>query len=191
MSTPSVARTWEILPDRGYSTAWVDFAPDSLSARGRAVGLIPEPYWVSYELETAGGWVTTRLGVTVETAASTESLDLRHDGLGRWTVNGAERPDLEGALDCDLGLCPLTNTMPVLRHGLHREPGAGPAVFTMAWVSVPELTVSPNQQTYTHLARAEHGARIRYRSGDFRSDIEVDQRGMVLDYPSLATALTR
>ncbi|UUU38172.1 putative glycolipid-binding domain-containing protein [Streptomyces sp. NBC_00162] len=190
MSTASITRTWEILPARGYSTAWVDFAPDSLSARGRAVGLLPEPYWVSYELETTGGYVTTRLGVTVETATSTESLELRHDGEGRWTVNGAERPDLGGALDCDLGLCPLTNTMPVLRHALHRKPGPGPEVFTMAWVSVPELTVSLNRQTYTHLARAEHGARIRYQSGDFQSDIEVDDRGMVLDYPSLATALT-
>ncbi|MEU9146007.1 putative glycolipid-binding domain-containing protein [Streptomyces sp. NPDC048349] len=191
MSTPSTARTWEILPVRGYSTAWVDFAPDSFSARGRAVALLPEPYWVSYELETTRGYVTTRLAVTVETAASTGSLDLRHDGQGGWTVNGMDRPDLAGALDCDLGLCPLTNTMPVLRHSLHREPGPGPLDFTMAWVSVPDLTVSANRQTYTHLARAEHGARIRYRSGDFQSDVEFDDRGLVLDYPSLATALTR
>ncbi|MFF5448658.1 putative glycolipid-binding domain-containing protein [Streptomyces sp. NPDC012888] len=191
MSTAPLVRTWEVLPSRGYSTAWAELTPDNLAARGRAFGLLPEPYWLAYELETAPGFVTTRLRVTVESAARTGSLDLRHDGDGHWTVNGASRPDLDGALDCDLGLCPLTNTMPVLRHALHREPGSGPRDFLMAWVSVPDLAVSPNHQTYTHLARAEHGARVRYESGTFRSDIEFDDAGLVLDYPELATALTR
>lgn len=80
--------------------------------------------------------------------------------------------------------------MPVLRHGLHRRPGTGPHHFLMAWVSVPDLAVSPNRQTYTPLARAEHGARVRYESGGFRADIGFDEDGLVLDYPSLAAPLT-
>ncbi|WP_374777600.1 putative glycolipid-binding domain-containing protein [Streptomyces sp. NBC_01310] len=188
-STRSRVRTWEIFPGMGYTTAWVDLAPRGLSARGRAVGLVPEPYWVTYALETSGEYVTSRLSVTVETGTSTHELDLRNDA-GRWTVDGAYRPDLDGALDCDLGLCPLTNTMPVLRHGLHQGPGTEPHHFLMAWVSVPDLAVSANRQTYTHLARAEHGARIRYESGDFLADVEFDDDGLVLEYPSLAAALT-
>ncbi|MFJ5994815.1 putative glycolipid-binding domain-containing protein [Streptomyces sp. NPDC092370] len=39
--------------------------------------------------------------------------------------------------------------MPVLRHGLRRTPGERD--FLMAWVSVPDLTVRPSRQTYTHL----------------------------------------
>ncbi|MCM1966463.1 putative glycolipid-binding domain-containing protein [Streptomyces sp. G1] len=105
-------------------------------------------------------------------------------------MDGAYRPDLDGALDCDLGLRPMTNTMPVLRHGLHRPPGTGPHRFLMAWVSVPDLAVTPNRQTYTHLGRAEHGTRVRYESGDFRADIAFDDDGLVLDYPSLAAPLT-
>ncbi|MEJ8640880.1 putative glycolipid-binding domain-containing protein [Streptomyces sp. MS1.HAVA.3] len=188
-STRSRVRTWEIFPGTGYSTAWVDLAPRGLTARGRAVGLVPEPYWVTYALETSDEYVTSRLSVTVESATSAKELDLRNDA-GRWTVDGAYRPDLDGALDCDLGLCPLTNTMPVLRHGLHQGPGTEPHHFLMAWVSVPDLAVSANRQTYTHLARAEHGARIRYESGDFLADVEFDDDGLVLAYPSLAAALT-
>ncbi|MFJ9338749.1 putative glycolipid-binding domain-containing protein [Streptomyces sp. NPDC101733] len=161
-----------------------------LLARGRAVGLLPEPYWVSYALRAPQEYVTARLRVTVERAGSTRELDLRNEA-GRWTVNGEDRPDLDGALDCDLGLCPLTNTMPVLRHGLHLGPGTGPRHFLMAWVSVPDLEVSANRQTYTHLAPTAHGARVRYASGDFRGDVEFDRDGLVLDYPGLATALTR
>lgn len=189
-SAQRLVRTWEVFPGTGYSTAWVELTPHSLTARGRAVGLVPEPYWVTYALETSDGYVTSRLHVTVETAASTKELDLRNDG-GRWTVDGAHRPDLDGALDCDLGLCPLTNTLPVLRHGLHQRPGTGPHPFLMAWVSVPDLAVSADRQTYTHLARAEHGARIRFESGDFRADVEFDDDGLVLEYPSLAAVLTR
>lgn len=184
-----LVRTWEVFPGSGYSTAWVDLAQGALTARGRSVGLDPEPYWLTYTLETSDGYVTSRLHVTVETAASTRELDLRGD-RGRWTVDGAHRPDLDGALDCDLGLCPLTNTMPVLRHGLHRRPGTGPHHFLMAWVSVPDLAVSANRQTYTPLARAGHGARVRYESGGFRADIGFDDDGLVLDYPSLAAPLT-
>ena len=97
-------------------------------------------------------------------------------------------PGVDGARDCDLGLCPLANTMPVLRHDLHRAPGE--REFLMAWVSVPELSVRPSPQTYTHLERTGAGGRVRFASGDFRSDLLFDEDGLVVDYPSLARRLT-
>ncbi|MEU9223967.1 putative glycolipid-binding domain-containing protein [Streptomyces massasporeus] len=178
------AITWEVFASRGFETAWPELGPGVLRARGRAVGTDPEPYWISYELDTADGFVTSTLRVTAETADGVRTLDLRHDGKGRWTANGDPLPDLDGALDCDLGLCPLTNTMPVLRHGLHREPGE--RAFLMAWVSVPDLAVRPSRQIYTHL----RPGRVRFSSGDFRSDLEFDGEGFVVDYPQLATRLT-
>lgn len=179
---------WSVMASGGYETAWAEAGDGALRARGRAVGTTPRPYWVSYELDTDGGFVTRRLRVTVETAERTRSLDLRHDGRGRWTADGERLPGFENALDCDLGLCPLTNTMPVLRHGLLQEPGE--RRLLMAWVSVPGLTVRPSRQTYTRLgARADGGALVRYASGGFRSDIAFDADGYVVDYPGLATRL--
>ncbi|MFD7133342.1 putative glycolipid-binding domain-containing protein [Streptomyces sp. NPDC059894] len=186
MSTSRVL-TWAVTASGGYETAWADAGEGALGARGRAVGTAPEPYWVSYELDTAEGFVTRRLAVTVETAERTRSLDLRHDGRGGWTADGERLPGFEDALDCDLGLCPLTNTMPVLRHGLHRAPGE--RRLLMAWVSVPALTVRPSWQTYTYLGPGERGARVRFVSGTFRSDIVFDEDGYVVDYPGLARRL--
>ncbi|GAB2712778.1 putative glycolipid-binding domain-containing protein [Streptomyces bullii] len=186
--TTSRVLTWDVTASRGYETAWVDFDGGTLRARGRAVGTTPEPYWISYELDTAEGLVTRRLLVTAETAARTRTLDLRHDGRGGWTADGERLPGMDGALDCDLGLCPLTNTMPVLRHGLHRAPGE--QEFLMAWVSVPGLTVRRSRQTYTHLARTGGGGRVRFASGTFRSDLEFDADGLVVEYPGLARRLT-
>ncbi|MFE6097508.1 putative glycolipid-binding domain-containing protein [Streptomyces massasporeus] len=178
------AITWEVFASRGFETVWPERGEGVLRARGRAVGIEPEAYWVTYELDTADGFVTRSLRVTAETAGSLRTLDLRHDGHGRWTANGEPLPGVGGALDCDLGLCPLTNTMPVLRHRLHREPGE--REFLMAWVSVPDLAVRPSRQTYTHL----RPGRVRFSSGDFRSDLEFDEEGFVVDYPQLATRLT-
>ncbi|MGW2620095.1 putative glycolipid-binding domain-containing protein [Streptomyces sp. NPDC001500] len=180
--------SWSVSASGGYETAWTEADDGALRARGRAVGTTPQPYWVSYELDTADDFVTRRLRVTVETAERTRSLDLLHDGRGGWTADGQRLSGFGEALDCDLGLCPLTNTMPVLRHGLHRRPGE--RRFLMAWVSVPALTVRPSWQTYTHLgAHARGGSVVRFASGSFRSDIAFDPDGYVLDYPGLATRL--
>ncbi|MFC9162043.1 putative glycolipid-binding domain-containing protein [Streptomyces fungicidicus] len=175
--------TWEVTASGGYETAWAELGGDALRARGRAVGTLPEPYWITYELVTGAGFVTRRLRVTAEDASGSRSLDLRHDVRGGWTADGERLDGLDGALDCDLGLCPLTNTMPVLRHGLHRA--TGEREFLMAWVSVPDLAVRPSRQTYTHLGPR----RVRYASGDFRSDLALDEDGFVVDYPRLARRL--
>ncbi|MFJ5808479.1 putative glycolipid-binding domain-containing protein [Streptomyces sp. NPDC093093] len=180
-------RTWQVTASGGYDTAWGRFEEDRLQARGRALGLEDGPYWVTYRLVTGPRFVTRELHVTVDgPGAARRELDLRRDEAGRWTVDGQPREEFEGALDCDLGVCPLTNTMPVLRHGLHlRDAGAPERPFLMAWVSVPDLVVTPSEQVYTPLG----GHRVRYASGSFTADVEFDADGLVRHYPGLATGL--
>ncbi|MFG2192907.1 putative glycolipid-binding domain-containing protein [Streptomyces sp. NPDC048639] len=177
--------TWRVTGSGGFETAWTEVSGTVLRARGRVVGTVPEPYWMTYELETGGDYVTRRLFVSADTASGdSRSLDLRREEDGRWTANGSPLPDVTGAEDCDLGLSPLTNAMPVLRHGLHTRPGEHD--FLMAWVSVPDLTVTPSPQTYTHLETTDHGARVRFTSEDFTADLELDPDGLVVTYPGLA-----
>lgn len=176
--------TWDVTASKGFETAWVEAHEGTLRAHGRAVGTFPEPYWVTYDLETSDGFVTRRMTVTAEDASGTRTLELLHDGQGGWTANGEPVPGTAGALDCDLGLSPLTNSMPVLRHGLHRQPGE--QEFLMAWVSVPDLQVQPSRQAYAHLGPR----RVRFRSGAFSADLECDDDGFVVDYAQLARRLT-
>ncbi|MFC4029980.1 putative glycolipid-binding domain-containing protein [Streptomyces polygonati] len=178
--------TWSVEESGGFESSWVVTGPGTLTARGRAVGVRPEPYWIEYVLETGRDCATRRLRVTAEDASGTRRLDLRCEG-GRWTADGRPLPELDGAVDCDLGRSPLTNTMPVLRHRLHREPGEFD--FLMAFVPVPGLNVRASRQRYTHLGRTDGGGRVRYASGDFRSDLEFDQDGLVLVYPGIARRL--
>lgn len=174
---------WTIDATNGFDTALATIERGRLHARGRSAGLLPVPFWSAYTLETADHYVTSRLTVETDWDGGSASLDLRRVA-GGWLVNGKPRPDLDGALDCDLAACPLTNTMPIVRHGLHRGPGQ--AEFVMAFVELPRLRVIAAEQRYRHLALGPDGtARVRYASGAFSSTLTVDGEGFVVDYPKL------
>jgi hypothetical protein len=179
----------------------VEISADGLSATGTQRARTPLPYELHYELD-APEHVTRSLVVRVEGEGWTRSLDLRHDGAGGWswttTQEGApplDPPgapaalagDLRSALDCDLGLSPLTNAMPVLRDGLHRN---GSRDYVMAWVQVPDLVLVAYPQRYEHLRATSGGSIVRFTdlldAAGSTSDLVYDTDGLVVDYPGLA-----
>jgi hypothetical protein len=171
---------------------------ERLTATGVAIGAAAAGYRLDYKLETDYGFTTLGLLVTARGTRWTRKLDLRRNRRGRWSVRTKSEgnPDLPApggdtslfseALDCDLDLSPLTNSMPVLRHGLLQ--GGGPVDFLMAWVSVPDLGVQASRQRYTFVRAAGEGAVVRYQSLDskFTADITFDADGLVVDYPGIA-----
>src|SRR5262249_16645130 len=180
-----VALVWQGVESPALELSTVEMGRETLTARGAWVRAEPEPYSLSYRLETSSGFVTTSLMVTAWGAGWSRTLDLRRRPEGAWVAQpGGDLPELGGALDCDLGYSCLTNTMPVLRHALVES--GGPIDLLMAWVSVPDLRVLPVAQRYTHLARRpDGGAVVRYESGSFTADIAFDASGFVVDYPQL------
>src|SRR5262249_7316930 len=153
----------------------------------------PIPYRLDYTLETANGFVTSRLRVSSRGEGWRRTLELRRSGEGLWSISAEEDGELDlpppggdpltfaNALDCDLALSPVTNLMPVLRHDLLSA--GGPVELTAAWVSVPDLSVRPDEQRYS----SDHRV-IRYeaRDGTFAADITLDTDGIVVDYPGIA-----
>ena len=102
---------------------------------------------------------------------------------------GGDLSGLTDALDCDLGLSPLTNSMPVLRHGLV---SAGRSTdFVMAWISVPDLGFRMSRQRYTFVRAEGDDYIMRYEAldSDFSADITFDQDGLVVDYPGIGRRL--
>jgi hypothetical protein len=186
MSEPRRHLVWQVVETGGFEAAWLSLDGMALHATGRAVGQLPEPYWLTYTLQTDDRAATTRLDVTASTADARYGLCLRREG-GVWSANGEPRADLADALDCDLACSPVTNTMPIIRHGLqHGRHDSGALGFVMAFVQVPTLRVVASQQSYTHLDSTENTARVRYASGTFVSDLTVDRNGLVIDYPTMA-----
>lgn len=96
------------------------------------------------------------------------NLKLSRDDLGNWSSQTKffgeidlpepgiqDTTDLKDALDCDVGLCPVTNTMPILRLGAHQF-AIEPTNFVMAWIEVPSLRVLRSNQSYAS-ASPENG----------------------------------
>ena len=187
--------------------ARVELGESGLRATGTQLGVDPVPYRLDYRLDAWGeGFVTRSLRVEAVGEGWERRLRLERDDSGEWSAEvggegaldlpapGGDASGLGEALDCDLGLSPLTNTMPVRRHSLHTGAGERERDFLMAWVSVPDLSVHASRQRYEHLRREGDGAVVRYASVEdgrvvFMSDLELDADGLVRVYPRLGRRL--
>lgn len=125
-----------------------------------------------------GGLVATgtQIGVAYELR-----YELDEGALRATVVNG---PSVEVELGdhdfFDLGFSPLFNSLPVRRDGLHV--GGDSRDYVMTWVDVPSLHVHRSEQRYEPLRSGV----VRFRSGSFAADIELDDDGLVTIYPGLA-----
>jgi hypothetical protein len=184
--------TWQGIDPPRIEVAYARFETDHLVARGTSTC---EDYVLMWSLTTGPAWVTRALSVRARGDGWERALDLRRSDDGAWSAAPGEHAldEVRDVLDCDLGLCPFTNTMPVLRHDLigAAQRGESRVVdLVMAWVAVPELTVHPSPQRYVALGpAADSGARIGFESEDFATTIEFDRDAVVRDYPDLATRL--
>jgi hypothetical protein len=196
--------TWTADPAAGeqrFEQVLLRGGADGLRARGTILvgaGELAEPdgpFRVDYELDTVADWATHRLMVRAEGAGWRRELWLRRDAAGGWTCrrvadppeSSGGRPDLPepavlaGAVDCDLVSSALFNMMPVARSGLHRRPGE--QQFLMAWVSIPDLRVTPSRQTYGHV---RPGVVSFASESGFHAELDVDGEGYPLRYPLTA-----
>ena len=169
----------------GVEFAEVSLRRSDLSARGVAIGTEPHAYRLDYSLETGDDFVTSALHVTCRGQGWRRELQLVRDAGGDWTANESPLEGFATSVDCDLAWSPLTNTMPVLRHGLLS--GGGPIEFVMAWVSVPDLTVHASAQRYTFVRREGDQSIVRYESAsrDFVAELVFDSDGLVVAYPGI------
>ena len=200
MSGP-IMLSWRGPEPQRFDSACVTLRPTSLRAHGSSM---TSSYSLDYRLETGADWTTTGLDVRARGDGWWTSLLLRRSKGGEWSADWdgrgmgsppTELPDLESALDCDLALCPVTNTMPILRHDLIGAAHRGDAEahdLVMAWISVPDLTVTRSEQRYAVGDPIdEGGALVGYSSTGFRTTIEVDSEGLVVNYPGLGRRVER
>jgi hypothetical protein len=174
---------WRGLDEWRAETAHVRIDGDRMIATGTQLGVSPEPYRLDYALRTGPKFVTETLELSVLRTGALKRLLLVRKPDGSWTGDDRELPEVEGALDCDIQNCPLTNTMPVLRDGL-LTPSAAPRGYVMAWIAVPDLTVHRSDQWYEPMD-ARH---VRYVGvgTNFVAELEYDEDGLVLNYPEMA-----
>jgi uncharacterized protein len=107
------------------------------------------------------------------------TLELFSNGAGGWSDDRAEPlPALGGCIDVDIWPTPMTNSLPIWRtKWIEGEPQR----FAMAWIDATEMSVKRSEQIYTKL----DDTHFRFQSADFEAILDVDDEGLVADYPTL------
>ena len=139
-----------------------------------------------YRLTADAHWRARFLDLVVQTGGHEPreaGLTLSGDGKGRWRIDGARAPALDGCLDLDIQVTPFTNSLPIRRLDL----AAGEiADLRAVYVPVPDLAPVPAEQSYACLRPlGVSGGLYRYesRASGFSADLPVDSGGFVVDYP--------
>lgn len=113
-------------------------------------------------------------------------LHVESDGDGKWrdVIENRALPVLDGCIDVDIGITPATNALPIKRLKLRAQESRD---IVAAYVPLPDqidgdFLPQRVEQRYTCLSPD-----LRYRyDGLFRAfttELEIDEFGLVLDYP--------
>ncbi|MES0008962.1 MULTISPECIES: putative glycolipid-binding domain-containing protein [unclassified Mesorhizobium] len=138
-----------------------------------------QAYGMRYRLRCAMDWTVREVAIDIVGGGK---IRLEADGRGEWRdANGIIRADLAGCIDVDISATPFTNTLPIRRLRLavgERRP------IRVAYIAIPSLEVAAAEQAYTCLKPRE---RYRYEGifRNFQAELDVDEDGLVRDYPSL------
>jgi len=135
-----------------------------------------------YTIDCDPQWRTR--SATIEGAAGGDPfrLVLASDAAGQWTRDGIPAPEIEGALDVDLGFTPATNTLPIRRLAL--EVGENAPVLS-AWLRFPELRLERLEQTYTRETELSFRYEAIVDGEPFVARLDTDAYGRVLSYEGL------
>ena len=178
---------WVPLDEPGIEDVRVVYGADEIRFSGMVVRLWEgQPLHATYELVCGADWRVRELRLSAESAATGQhALHLLADGAGGWR-NEAGQPiaALQGCIDVDIMLTPLTNTLPIQR--LRLSPGESRAI-SVVYVSAPDFTIRPFAQRYTRLDDADGRQRYRYESivSGFTADLPIDGDGFVVEYPAI------
>jgi hypothetical protein len=137
-------------------------------------------YQVEYRIQTDPSWQTLTVEISGRHSNQHQSLRFESDGNGNWLRNGTRADEFMGCLDVDIPLTPFTNSLPINR--LRLEQGQE-QLIDVIYIDLLENLITRVHQKYARLSSEEY----HYENvpNDFEANIQVDEFGLVTDYPSL------
>lgn len=140
----------------------------------------PKIFRVEYRIRTNPRWATLFVEVRSQHSNQVQYHRLESDGQGNWKSQGKPAPQLNGCMDIDISLTPLTNTLPINR--LKLSPSTSQEI-QVVYLDLLEQQMAPVRQKYTCLSKTSY----QYENvpNDFEAVITVDGLGLVVDYPEL------
>jgi hypothetical protein len=177
---------WRRIDVEGLERLELVIEPDRVSATSTVICLDEGGFRLDHSWRLGPDWRVQSVTVERWNAQGRGVLRLERAGTD-WRVDGAPRPDLEGAEEPDLSVTPFCNTFPI-----RRTPEAAEESLTLeiAFIDGAALTVARSTQRYIRQAPR----RLRYvdlgLSRGFEADLVVDETGLILSYESLFERVT-
>ncbi|MCP4185093.1 MAG: putative glycolipid-binding domain-containing protein [Hyphomicrobiales bacterium] len=116
-----------------------------------------------------------------------QDLVLNSDGEGNWySQDGSSRSGFSGAIDIDLCGTPFTSTLPIRRLDKHQKGYS--QRFKVLYIPIDTFEPRLDRQQYSCL---KPYSRYRYEplARNFSTELEVDNNGVVLNYPEMFTQI--
>lgn len=136
------------------------------------------PYGLRYRLKIDPQW---RVREVLTERIGGPGLHILSDGKGSWTeAEGRALPRLDGCIDVDIAATPFTNTLPIRRLALQKGQAQE---IRVAYLPLPDLELSAADQRYTRIADRRY--LYEAEASGFAAELEVDEEGIVQDYPGL------
>ncbi len=182
MSEREYTILWQATRPAGLEHCHVRGTRSGWSFDGVLLGALDEqPLRITYRISCDRFWRVGMVNVTRWLGRDERTLRIGLAPTGEWVdyLAGSDLSHLAGCTDVDLAFSPITNTLAIRR--LNLAVGQS-AEIRAAWVRFPSLAVEPLAQRYERLSEA----RYRYESSTgYRTELEVDSFGLVVNYPGL------
>jgi hypothetical protein len=172
---------WRRTDVEGLERLALSSGPDGITATSTVICLEEGGFRVDHGWRLGADWRVRSVVVERWNAQGHRRL-LVERAAGGWRVDGAPRPDLDGAEEPDLSVTPFCNTFPI-RRMLRGAPQS--LTLDTAFIDAPALTVARSRQRYDR----QGAGRLRFvdlgLSAGFEADLVVDDDGLVLRYAGL------
>ncbi len=177
---------WRLIPGVGLEHLHINSCENNIIASSVVIGENDQSQFaVRYTIICAPDW--TVRSFTLENTQG-NSLALNSDGEGNWFDQyGTAIPAFSGAIEIDMTGTPFTNTLPIRRMEKHK-PGHNQR-YKILYVPFDTLEPRIDRQQYSCLIPYR---KYRYEAlgRGFATELEVDNNGVVIDYPGLFTRET-
>ncbi|WP_328289695.1 putative glycolipid-binding domain-containing protein [Nocardia aurantiaca] len=177
--------TWRAHNGSRMESVRVVLSGNRIRAAGRIVAGDCEDhpaFSASYDLVTDESGVTKRLSLRSTLATGERHASIARDEENYWLIDAGAthvRSTFGGALDVDVVLSPLFNTLPIRRYGMAHA--SEDVQVPVVYVRLPDLLVQEASLTYSSGADGIH-----VLSPVSSATVTVDEDGFLLDYPGLA-----
>jgi hypothetical protein len=164
----------------GLEVLRVEPAADGYAVRSTLVTGDPA-YELRVDWRLDAGWTTRTLDLAVTAGGEARRRSIARPEPGRWLVDGAARPDLDGCDEVDLSVTPFCNGIAIRRFGA--------ATLRTVYVDFPAMEPQPSLQRYEALG----DRRWRYvdlgAAKGFVAELLLDGDGFVAHYEGLFEAI--